>query len=90
MIIPITELTGMHTIAMTQYNVKKGLQIFGDKGVEAIMSEMKQIDARKVLKPVDPDSLSQYQKQKTLEYLMFLKQKRCGKIKGRGCADGRK
>ena len=25
-----------------------------------------------------------------LAYLMFLKHKRCGKIKGRGCADGRK
>lgn len=29
------------------------------------------------------------QKQEALQYLMFLKQKRCGKIKGRGCADGR-
>ena len=26
---------------------------------------------------------------KPLPYLMFLKRKRCGKIKGRGCADGR-
>jgi hypothetical protein len=29
-------------------------------------------------------------RKKALAYLMFLKQKRCGKIKGRGCADGRK
>ena len=26
---------------------------------------------------------------RALPYLMFLKRKRCGKIKGRGCADGR-
>ena len=26
---------------------------------------------------------------KALNYLLFLKQKRCGKIKARGCADGR-
>jgi hypothetical protein len=26
----------------------------------------------------------------SLAYLMYLKRKRCGKIKGRGCADGRK
>ena len=30
------------------------------------------------------------QKYKALVYLIFLKKKRCGSIKGRGCADGRK
>ncbi len=30
------------------------------------------------------------QKMEALEYLMFLKRKRGGKVKGRGCADGRK
>ena len=35
-------------------------------------------------------SLTKTQKKAALKYLMFLKQKRCGKIKGRGCADGRK
>jgi hypothetical protein len=30
------------------------------------------------------------QKRKALQYLMFLKKKRCGMVKGRGCADGRK
>ena len=34
--------------------------------------------------------LTRDQKRAALRYLMFLKQKRCGKIKGRGCADGRK
>ena len=34
--------------------------------------------------------LTTAQKKAALKYLMFLKQKRCGKIKGRGCADGRK
>ena len=30
------------------------------------------------------------QKKAALRYLMFLKKKRCGRIKGRGCAGGRK
>ena len=30
------------------------------------------------------------QKKAALRYLMFLKMKRCGRIKGLGCADGRK
>jgi hypothetical protein len=34
--------------------------------------------------------LTPQQKNAALAYLMFLKRKRCGKIKGRGCADGRK
>jgi Reverse transcriptase (RNA-dependent DNA polymerase) len=42
------------------------------------------------MQPVAAESLTQEQRQRTLAYLMFLKQKRCGKVKGRGCADGRK
>ena len=34
--------------------------------------------------------LSKDQRKATLRYLMFLKEKQCGKIKGHGCADGRK
>jgi hypothetical protein len=34
--------------------------------------------------------LTPEQRQESLAYLMFVKRKRCGTIKGRGCADGRK
>ena len=34
--------------------------------------------------------LTPEQRSEALGYLMFLKRKRCGKVKGRGCADGRK
>ena len=40
--------------------------------------------------PVSSKSLSKGEREAALQYLMFLKKKRCGKIKGRGCADGRK
>ena len=36
------------------------------------------------------DEVNEDIKEKALNYLMFLKQKRCGKIKARGCADKRK
>eukprot|EP00980_Cylindrotheca_fusiformis_P012362 scaffold3036_cov117-Cylindrotheca_fusiformis.AAC.1 len=39
---------------------------------------------------VHPKNLTIAQKKAALQYLMFLKEKRSGKIKGRGCADGRK
>ena len=51
---------------------------------------MKQLHDRNVCEPVHAKSLSCKQKNKALGYLMFLKQKQCGRIKGRGCADGRK
>jgi hypothetical protein len=34
--------------------------------------------------------MTRVEKKAALEYLLFLKKKRCGKIKGQGCADGRK
>jgi len=78
-----------HTV-MTQYSVNKGLKIFGESGVEAILQELQQLHGRKVIEPVMPSSLSYQAKKDALPYLMFLKRKRTGKIKGRGCADGRK
>ena len=39
-------------------------------------------------KPIHPEGLSNEQFAKGLEYLMLLKEKRSGVIKGHGCADG--
>ena len=63
-----------HTVLM-QYTLKKGLQVFGPKGTEAVFSEMKQLHDRNVCEPVHVKSLSSKQKNKALGYLMFLKQK---------------
>jgi hypothetical protein len=77
-------------LATPQMNMKKGLKVFGKDGVEAVKKEMSQLHDRKVMEPKHAAELTHAQKQEALAYLMFLKQKRCGKIKGRGCADGRK
>jgi hypothetical protein len=78
-----------HTV-LTQYSAKKGLKVFGEAGADAIISEMKQLDTMDVIEPKAASMLTRAEKKAALEYLMFLKQKRCGRIKGRGCADGRK
>lgn len=78
-----------HTV-MTQMNMRKGIKEFGDAGVDAVLSELKQLHDRKVLEPRIADELSREEKLAALHYLMFLKKKRNGRIKGRGCADGRK
>ena len=73
-----------------QMSAKRGLKQFGVAGADAIMKELKQIVYRKVMEGRKSGELTTAQKKAALKYLMFLKQKRCGKIKGRGCADGRK
>ena len=73
-----------------QMTAKRGLKQFGTAGADAIMNELKQIVYRKVMEGRKSGELTTAQKKADLKYLMFLKQKRCRKIKGRGCADGRK
>ena len=70
-----------HTV-LTQYTLKKGLQVFGPPGVEAVYKELQQLHERKVGEPRDASTLSPAQKKNALGYLMFLKQKRTGQIKG--------
>jgi hypothetical protein len=79
-------------VAHTQYNVKQGLKCFGQYVVDAILKDVLQLNDREVIEPVDPNKLihSEDKKYYALSHLMFLKEKCCGKIKGRGCADGRK
>ena len=77
-------------VILAQYGMKKRLELFGDAGVKAIEKEMKQVNDQGVISPVHVSELTKQQKNRALLYLMFLKQKRDGSIKGRGCADGRK
>ena len=73
-----------------QMSLKKGLKYFGKSGADAVVAEMRQLDYRDVIKPVSGKELTREQKRRALNYLMYLKQKWCGRIKARGCADGRK
>ena len=72
-----------------QMTMKKGLKHFRKEGLDAILAEMSQLHYRKTIRPVDGRYLTREEKRNALRYLMFLKQKRCGRIKARGCADGR-
>jgi hypothetical protein len=78
----------LQAVALTQYHVKKGLKVFGKKGADAVLSELQQVHDLEVLDPVS--NLTEDEKAAALEYLMFLSEKRDGRIKARGCADGRK
>ena len=77
-------------VILTQYNMKRGIKLFRERGIAAVKKELQQMNDRAVVKPVSPQLLTKEQRARALAYLMFLKEKRCGTIKGRGCADGRK
>ena len=80
----------MVSTILTQYHISKGLKLYGKKGVNAVLQELKQLHDRLVIEPKFANNMTAKQKEYALQYLMFLKEKRGGTIKGRGCADGRK
>ena len=84
----------LHTVftstILSQHSMKKGIKLYGDAGVEAVLKELQQLHDRKVLEPKEAKSLSSSERKAALQYLMFLKEKRNGTIKGCGCADDRK
>jgi hypothetical protein len=82
--------TTLEHFAMTKHSIKKGLKIFGKDGETAVISEMQQLHDMECIEPKSARMLTREEKAASLRYLMFLKQKHCVRIKGRGCADGRK
>jgi hypothetical protein len=80
----------LEDMMMTQLSLRKGLKVFGESGALAVTKELQQLHDRRVMNPKAANMLSQSEKSKALPYLMYLKKKRNGTIKGRGCADGRK
>ena len=80
----------LESIVMTQHSVRKGLRIFGEAGVDAVLKEFTQLYDREVIRPMGKDEMTAEEREAALQYLMFLKQKRYGTVKGRGCADSRK
>ena len=54
-----------------------------------MLNELQQLHERDVGEPVHKNAMGNDEIKCTLRYLMFLKEKRDGSIKGRGCADGR-
>ncbi|GAX19421.1 hypothetical protein FisN_4Lu403 [Fistulifera solaris] len=80
----------MDSLFMTeQLPLNRGLKLFGKDGADSVVNELRQLDRMDAIIPRDRKSLSREQLKRALRYLMYLKQKRCGRIKARGCADGR-
>ena len=70
--------------------MSKAEKKFGKKGFDARFKEFDQLHKRTVFQPKKVSELSEEEKKKALESLIFIKEKRDGMLKGRTCADGRK
>ena len=73
---------------MTQYNLKPGLRKFGERGATAAISELTQLHVMDTWTVMDPTKLTRDDRTRALSSLLFLKEKRCGKVKGRACVNG--
>ena len=54
------------------YNLRQGLNQFGEEGLKAVQNEMKQLHERNVFEPIHPYELTREERSKTMESLIFL------------------
>jgi len=71
-------------------SAKAGFRKFGDVARNALKKEFKQLVDKPTFTPIDPNTLSKEERKEALECINIIAQKRCGLVKGRTCADGRK
>ena len=65
-----------------QYGMATGLKIFGEVGYDGVASEIRDnLHGRGVIDPVHRNKVTHDIRKASLPYLMFLKRKRCDKIK---------
>ena len=66
-----------------QYTLAKGLQKFGEKGIEGTEKEIGQLHDRACFKPVRVEDMTSQEKRKAQIALAYLTEKKSGEIKGR-------
>ena len=78
----------------TQMSAKKGIKLFGETAVAAIVKEFTQLDqggttmpGKQVVQPIRVNDMVGNERKMALEAVNLIDNKRSGKIKGRTCAD---
>ena len=74
---------------MTQMTAKAGIKKHGQVAIDALFQEFSQLHDLGVFEGQDARKLTDKQKRAALRAISMIKEKRCGKIKGRTVADGR-
>ena len=84
----VNSMADLEEVLLTQLSLKKGPKAYGEEGAKAVLDEMKLLHNMKAISPCS--TLSHAQIRRALTYLMYIKKEKCGRVKGRGCADGRR
>jgi wyosine [tRNA(Phe)-imidazoG37] synthetase (radical SAM superfamily) len=69
------------------YSLAKGIKAFGAEEHQAAHEEMKQLHNHVVFIPLLVEELTQIEKRRAMESLIFLTEKKDGRIKARTCAN---
>ena len=81
----------MHILGVVlaeHYSINKGIRLFGDRAKESVSKELRQLHDYITYTPVHAHELTPDQKKQALASLIFLTEKRCGRIKTRACVNG--
>ena len=70
--------------------LKEGVKRHGEKSIDALLTELSQLDNMTAFTPLMSGELSKSERKMALNLLVIIREKRCGKIKGRVVADGSK
>jgi hypothetical protein len=70
-------------------SAKRGLKMFGEEAANAIITEFTQLHNKKVFEGRHFNDMTPEEKKGALRAITVIKEKQCGKIKGRTVADGR-
>ena len=82
-------------VMFTQMSAKRGIKLFKERAVAAMVKELTQLDrgaveGKPVVIPIDSKLLLPEEKRKALEAVHLITEKRSGSIKERTCANGSK
>ena len=86
----IDGLHGLHSTPQAQYGFNQGMKEFEQAGYNATVSELSDnLISMNAVDMLDKTRITSNVYVNALSYLMFLKRKRTGAVKARGCAYGR-
>ena len=90
-----TSIKAAVNVMVTHMQAIRGFKLFGERAVAAMIKELKKLEegpmpGKKVVTEINNETLSAEDKEKSLNAVNLIKQKRDGTIKGRTCADGSK
>lgn len=81
----------MHVLGMVlaeQYSINKSIPLFSNRAKEVVSKELEQLHDYVTYTPVHAHKLTPDEKRQALASLIFLTEKRCGRIKSRACVNG--